>query len=189
MLTFSRSIAAVAALGFAAAACGSSDSAESEAASTVAATVATADTTGAAIWAHLQQSNYQTEWQLWPDKGTFYTGQQPHGMLLTTYLNSVAYEALASGAATMPTGAIVVKENYMPDSTLAAVTTMYKVPGYNAEHADWFFTKHLASGVLDTMPNGMDMEGRLPGCQNCHLGMQSNDYLFTGTLGTDGGGR
>ena len=33
------------------------------------------------------------------------------------------------------------------------------------------------------MPNGMDMEGRLPGCQNCHLGVRANDYLFTGQLG------
>ena len=185
MLTFSRSIAAAAALGFAAAACGSSESAESD----VAATVAAADTTGAAMWAHLQESNYETAWQLWPEKGRLYTGQMPHGMLLTTYLNSVAYEALTGGAATMPAGAIVVKQNYMPDSTLAAVTTMYKVAGYNPDHADWFFTKHLASGVLDTMPNGMGMEGRLPGCQNCHVGRQSNDYLFTGTLGGGGGGR
>ncbi len=178
-----RSVATVAFLGVLIVGCGPSDG-EGDAQ----AAVTSADTTGAAIWAHLQGSNYQTEWQLWPGKGRLYTGQIPHGMLLTTYVNSVASEALASGAATMPAGAIVVKENYMPDSTLAAVTTMYKVTGYNAEHSDWFFTKHLASGVLDTMPNGMDMEGRLPGCQNCHLGMQSNDYLFTGTLGGGGGG-
>ena len=176
-----RSVATVASLGVLIAACSSSDSEEDAQAA-----VTSADTTGAAIWAHIQESNYQTEWQLWPEKGRLYTGQEPHGMLLTTYLNSVAHEALTSGAATMPAGAIIVKENYMPDSTLAAVTTMYKVTGYNAEHSDWFFTKHLASGVLDTMPNGMDMEGRLPGCQNCHLGMRDNDYLFTGQLG--GGG-
>ena len=52
-------------------------------------------------------------------------------MLLTTYLNDVALQALSSGASRMAPGAIVVKENYMPDSTLAAVTTMFKVEGYN----------------------------------------------------------
>ncbi len=175
-----RSVAVTIGLAVVAAACGTSeggDTAETEAA------VTAPDTTGAAIWAHLQESNYDTEWQLWPEKGRLYTGQEPHGMLLTTYLNGIAYQALNRGAAQMPAGAIVVKENYTPDSTLAAVTTMFKVAGYNAEHNDWFFTKHLANGQLDTMPNGMEMEGRLPGCQNCHMGVQANDYLFTGPLG------
>ncbi len=148
--------------------------------------VAEADTTGAAIWAHLQESDYQSTWTLWPGKGELYTGQEPHGMLLTTYLNDVALQALTSRASLMPPGAIIVKENYRPDSTLAAVTTMFKVAGYNPEVNDWFFTKHLPSGELDRTPSGMAMEGRLPGCTNCHLAMQTNDYLFTSQLG--GGG-
>lgn len=141
------------------------------------------DTTGAALWAHLQQAKYRENWALWPGKGRLYKGQEPHGMLLTTYLNPAAKRALDGDAERMPAGAIVVKENYMPDSTLAAVTVMYKVRGYNADHNDWFFTKHLPSGELDKMPNGMAMQGRLPGCQNCHGGVKANDYIFTGKLG------
>lgn len=156
-------------------------------ASTTAVTAAAPDTTGASMWAYLQAANYGSSWDLWPGKGRLYPGNQPHGMLLTTYMNDVAMGAVASHTGTMPAGAIIVKENYMPDSTLAAVTVMFKVPGYNADHADWFFTKHLPSGQLDTMPNGMAMEGRLPGCQNCHMGVAANDYLFTGSLSTDGG--
>lgn len=110
-------------------------------------------------------------------------GQEPHGALLTTYLNQVAKRALDARTGRTPAGAIIVKENYMPDSTLAAVTVMYKVAGYNSEHNDWFFTKHLPSGTLDTMPNGMRMQGRLPGCQSCHGGVSANDYIFTGPLG------
>ena len=140
------------------------------------------DTTGAAIWAHIQGADYRTNWNLWPDKGQFYAGGEPHGMLLTTYMNDAALGALDARAGVMPEGAVLIKENYMPDSTLAAVTVMYKRSGYNGEHNDWFFTKHRPSGVLDTMPNGMDMEGRLPGCQACHLGVKANDYLFTGSL-------
>ena len=140
------------------------------------------DTTGAAMWAHIQGVDYRANWTLWPEKGQLYVGGEPHGMLLTTYMNDVALEALNAQAGSMPDGAIVIKENYMPDSTFAAVTVMYKRSGYNAEHNDWFFTKHLPSGVLDTMPNGMDMEGRLPGCQNCHLGVKANDYLFTAPI-------
>ena len=62
----------------------------------------------------------------------------------------------------MAPGAIIVKENYMPDGTLAAVTTMFKVRGYKPDVNDWFFTKHLPSGELDRAPTGMAMEGRLP---------------------------
>ena len=162
---------------------GSAEEQASEAPAAAAAQSAPApDTTGAAIWAHLQGVNYTETFHLWPDKGELYQGTQPHGALLTTYLNDVAFEALNGDGAVMPAGAMVVKENYMPDSTLAAITTMFKVPGYNADHADWFFTKHLASGELDKMPNDMAMEGRLPGCQNCHIAKSNNDYLFTGVM-------
>ena len=166
--------------------CGPSDApgeGEEAAPTLQASAVAGADTTGAAVWAHLQESDYRSTWTLWPEKGELYAGQEPHGMLLTTYLNDVALQSLSSGASSMAPGAIVVKENYMPDSTLAAVTTMFKVEGYNPDVNDWFFTKHLASGELDRTPDGMAMEGRLPGCTNCHRAMQTNDYLFTDQLG------
>ena len=141
------------------------------------------DTTGAAVWAHLQDADYQENWQLWPDKGELYTGQEPHGMLLTTYLNDVAYAALTGTATAMPEGAVIVKENYTPDSTLAAVTVMYKASaGYNSDHNDWFFTKHLPDGMLDQSPDGMPLEGRLDGCQSCHRAQAANDYLFTSAL-------
>jgi len=152
----------------------------------VAAVAAQPDTTGAAMWAYLQEVGYQSNWQPWPGKGELYSGQEPHGMLLTTYLNDVAAGALTAQVGSMPEGAIVVKENYMPDSTLAAVTVMYKRSGYNPEHNDWFFTKHLPSGELDQTSTGMPMEGRLAGCQNCHGGVSANDYIFTGSLGEEG---
>ena len=173
-------------IGFAALAaggCGPSDEPEAEPTPQASVVAEEADTTGAAIWAHLQASDYRNTWTLWPGKGELYTGQEPHGMLLTTYLNHVALEALSSKASRMAPGAIVVKENYMPDSTLVAVTTMFKAGGYNPDVNDWFFTKHLAGGELDRTPDGMAMEGRLPGCTNCHRAMQTNDYLFTGRLG------
>ena len=144
------------------------------------------DTTGAAIWAYLQEEDYRENWSLWPGTEALYKGNQPHGMLLTTYVNDVALRALGSGASQMPDGAIVVKENYMPNKELAAITVMFKRQGYNGDHNDWFFSKHLPSGDLDKMEmNGMTMpmEGRLPGCQNCHLAKKDNDYLYTGALG------
>lgn len=167
--------------------CGGPDRAEvgeggAEEAAVPAATGAAPDTTGAALWAHIQNADYAANWARWPGTEALYAGNDPHGMLLTTYVNEVANAAITTRAGSMPAGAIIVKENYMPDSTLAAVTVMYKRSGYNAEHNDWFFTKHLPTGELDTMPNGMAMEGRLMGCQNCHMAQRANDYVFTGSL-------
>ncbi len=165
-------------------ACSKSESSDNESTeSSISAAAAQPDTTGAAMWAYLQEVAYRSNWQLWPDKGELYTGQEPHGMLLTTYVNDAALGAVTTKAGSMPDGAIIIKENYMPDSTLAAVTVMYKRSGYNAEHNDWFFTKHLPSGELDQTPNGMPMEGRLPGCQACHGTVRANDYIFTSPLG------
>lgn len=137
------------------------------------------DTTGAAVWAYLKRVNYQKNWQTWPGKGKLYKGQEPHGMLLTTYLNDVAYDALTNKAGRFSPGAIIVKENYMPDSTLAAVTTMYKVAGYNPEAGNWFWVKHLADGSVDM--NGM-AQGRVAMCISCHGAKKDNDYIFTGAL-------
>ncbi len=156
-------------------------SAESPASSATAqpASAPAPDTTGAALWAHLQGEGYQDSWEFWPGKGELYDGGEPHGMKLTMYVNAAALDALHGGAEQMPEGAIVVKENYMPDGTLAAITTMYKRAGYNPEHADWFFVKYLPDGTLDQAPNGMALEGRLPGCQGCHIARAGNDYLFS----------
>ncbi len=134
--------------------------------------IAQADTTAEGIWAHLREADYQNSWRRWPGTEQLYTGVEPHGMLLTTYVNDLAYDALTNGAATMPEGAIIVKENYMPDRTFAAVTTMYKVRGYNPDHQDWFFAKHDPQGVVDVF-------GRDPMCQACHSSAPGADYLYT----------
>ncbi|NND70466.1 MAG: hypothetical protein HKN43_02700 [Rhodothermales bacterium] len=140
------------------------------------------DTTGAAVWAYIQDADYQNTWTSWPGKGSLYTGQQPHGALLTTYLNDVAAEALASKSGSMPDGAIIVKENYMPDENLAAVTVMHKVQDYNPAEGNWFYSKHLPDGALDQMPNGMGMQGKVPGCIGCHRAQSANDFIFTSSL-------
>lgn len=140
------------------------------------------DTTGADVWHYLQASNYREGWSTWPDKGELYTGGEPHGALLTTYLNRTALNAVSTRAGSIPVNGIVVKENYTPDSTLAAVTVMYKVEGYNPENADWWFAKFMPDGSLDTMPDGTPMEGRVPGCTECHGSVRDNDFIFTAPL-------
>jgi hypothetical protein len=92
-------------------------------------------------------------------------------MLLTTYLNELALSAIEGGTE-LPGGAIVVKENFMPDSSLAAITVMHKVPGYAPEAGDWFWAKYLPDGTAEAA-------GRVAGCTGCHGANADADYLLT----------
>lgn len=138
------------------------------------------DTTVEAVWSHLQQQDYES-WDHFPGKGELYGGGEPHGALLTTYVNDAARRGLEGGSpVSIPVGGMVVKENYMPDSTLAAVTVMYKVEGFNPDHNDWWFLKRSADGTVDA-------SHRVEGCQNCHGGARDNDYILTPVETSAGG--
>ncbi len=137
------------------------------------------EASGSALWAYLQGADYQANWQLWPGTAEKYEGTEPHGMLLTTYVNDLGYDAITTAAGTMPASAIIVKENYMPDGTLAAITTMYKFEGYNPEAGDWHWVEFLPDGSVDM--DGM-LQGKVEMCIGCHGAKADNDYVFTGSL-------
>jgi hypothetical protein len=132
-----------------------------------------------AVWQHLVASDYQS-WSLWPGKVEQYQGGEPHGMLLTTYVNDLALDALTNGAGRMPAGAIIVKENFMGDGTHAATTVMYKAEGFDPAHNDWWWLKRDADGTIaaEGGPDGMAQM-----CIACHMGKTDNDYIFTSELG------
>ena len=104
---------------------------------------------GAALWTQMKKADYIKKWQMWPGQSAFYPGKEPHGMLLTTYVNQPALRAIVEMQGKMPCGSIIVKENYMPDKKLAALTVMYKVKGYNPEGGDWFWVKYSPNGKVD----------------------------------------
>ena len=134
---------------------------------------ASPDTTDAAVWAHLQEVDYRANWDLWPGTSELYAGTEPHGMLLTTYANATASAALADDMVNdLPEGSVIVKENYMPDSTFAAATVMMKVDGYNPDHDDWLFAKYQPDGTVDAF-------GRAQGCQSCHQQAEGGNYIYT----------
>ena len=141
------------------------------------------DPDAGAVWQHLVASDY-TSWSLWPGKGERYPGSEPHGMLLTTYINDLALDALTNGAGSMPVGAIIVKENFMGDGTHAATTVMYKAGGFDPAHNDWWWLKRDADGTIaaEGGPGGMAQM-----CIACHMGKTDNDYIFTSELGVAGG--
>lgn len=131
--------------------------------------------TGKDLWDYLAKVKYRKSFALWPGKGKLYKGTEPHGALLTTYVNKPALAAIKGKKGTMPADSIVVKENYMPDRKLAAITVMYKVAGFNPEAADWFWAKYTPDGKVEK-------EGKVGGCIGCHGKANGNDFLFTGEL-------
>ncbi|MEX0960187.1 MAG: cytochrome P460 family protein [Burkholderiales bacterium] len=130
---------------------------------------------GNAIWGQMQNADYSRNWAMWPGTQALYKGNEPHGMLLTTYVNQPALDAIRNKAGTMPDGALVIKENYMPDGKLAAITVMYKAKNYNPSDGDWYWVKYGPDG-------GIEAEGKEPMCIACHSAVKNNDYLYTGPV-------
>ncbi len=130
-----------------------------------------------ALWDMMQSDKYQETWALYPGKGKFYKGQEPHGMLLTTYVNTAADEGLKSGAKELPKGSILIKENYKPDKTLAAITVMDKT-GDGKD--DWFWVKYTPDGSV-AKKGEMSLAGKPGGCIGCHAASTSGIHnIMTG---------
>ncbi len=133
------------------------------------------ETTAESVWNFLEEQDYARTWAMWPGKDEFYEGTEPHGMLLTTYVDPVALaslETMGENGGQLPHGATIVKENYTPDRELDSITVMFKASeGYAPAHNNWFWMKRLADGTVEA-------SGAVEGCQNCHA-KSDNDYLMT----------
>ncbi len=132
-------------------------------------------TDGKALIQYITKKSDYTSWPLFPGKGKLYKGTHPHGAFLTTYVSSDALKAINANKGTLPSGAIIVKENYSPEKKLAAVTVMYRKSGYNPDAGDWFWLKYKANGEIEK-------QGKVAGCINCHKAVQGNDWIFTGPV-------
>ncbi|TAL24954.1 MAG: hypothetical protein EPN94_06195 [Nitrospirae bacterium] len=114
-----------------------------------------------------------TEWELWPKKGKFYEGAEPHGAPLTTFVNDAAFHSIFEKKG-MADGSIIVKEN-IADKKSVTLTVMYKIKGYNPDAGDWFWAKYNPDGKVEA-------SGKVKGCIDCHSKMKDNDYIFTGKV-------
>ena len=121
---------------------------------------------------YISSENPYTNWSLWPGKKKLYSGTQPHGAFLTTYVNDIALEALKTGRGEFPQGSIIVKENYSKEKKLGAVTVMFKVEGYNLDAGNWYWLKYQPDGPVEA-------EGKVDSCINCHRAKMAADWVFT----------
>lgn len=134
----------------------------------------------AKLWSSIQADKYQETWALWPGKTKLYKGAHPHGALLTTYINGTAANALKAGAKEMPKGSVIIKENYMPDAKLAAITVMDKT-GDGKD--DYFWVKYNPDGTVavkevekDGKKMSVTLAGKPKGCLGCHAASVSGIY-------------
>ena len=131
------------------------------------------------LWNFITETSPYTEWSYWPDYEGYQPGKSPHGAILRVFVDEHGMANIADDMkSSMDNGVVIVKENFMPDTTLAALTVMYKVEGFNPEVGDWFWAKYSPDGTVAA-------SGTPGGCIGCHGGVASNDYLFTGNVGGD----
>ncbi len=120
-------------------------------------------------------------WPSYPGFEGWQNGRSPHGKVLRYYINGVA----AANPADPGYGSIIVKENFMDrdEATLAAITVMKRIRGYDPEDHDWFWVKFGPNGEVMKNPAGMALAGRVAkgmskGCIACHTNAGGNDFLF-----------
>jgi len=126
------------------------------------------------LYEYIMKSEPYQKWDLWPGKGKLYKGREPHGALLTTYVNNTARFSIKDKKG-MADDSIIVKENYSPDKKLMALTVMYKIKGYNPDAGDWFWAKYSPDGKVEA-------SGKVKGCIDCHSKNKDNDFIFTGAV-------
>ena len=128
------------------------------------------------LWKYLESVCYD-QWSPAGDRGDFRESDEPHGALVKTYMNRLA----AGNPKTLPSGSMVIKENYSPDKKLMAITLMYKQKGFNPEAGDWYWVKFMPNGKvaqMDTPRGKMNIAGKAKGCIECHSGADGGDYSF-----------
>ncbi|MGB7292408.1 MAG: hypothetical protein WBD99_09565 [Thermodesulfobacteriota bacterium] len=128
------------------------------------------------LWKLMKTENYRDRWNMWPGKETLYKGSDPHGALLTTYINAIGYEAVVKREKQLPPGTIIAMENYMEDKTLEAITVMYNLVPFDPEHENWFWVKFAPDGKPVKMERDGEtiiLAGKVAECIECHSASSS----------------
>jgi hypothetical protein len=130
---------------------------------------------GQALLDHITKTDPYAKWDLMPGTTRMRQGREPHGALQNVYVNKAALKAITDKAGAMPDGAIIVKENYMPDQKLGSVTVLYKKKGFNPEAGDYMWLKYGADKKILA-------QGKPAPCIGCHAQAKANDYVILAPL-------
>lgn len=128
------------------------------------------------FWKLLTNQDYRFTWHFIPGKPMgFYKGTEPHGAVLRTFVNDIAFDAIQAKNGKYPVGSIIAKDNHMPDAKLAAITVMVKMqPGYDPANGDWFWAKYNPNGKYASGD-----VGKATMCIGCHAKVKDQDYVYS----------
>ena len=147
--------------------------------------------TASSTWKLINDQSYAFTWHYEPGSPPgFYKGSPPHGKVLRTFYNNIAFDATQTRSGTFPLGSVLVKENHLSQRKLSeskgviknftpnlkSVTVMVKMPsGYNPKAGDWFWAKYQPDGTVV-------VAGKVESCAACHAQRAKNDYVFDAQL-------
>lgn len=127
------------------------------------------------LWEYMIVENPYQNYPTWPGKEGFYESTMPPGNILKLYVNDLALDTIVNKRGVFPDGALLIKENYTDDRKVFLITIMYKAKGFNPAGHDWYWVKYKPDGEVR-------LEGKVDACITCHVGVASNDYVFTGSI-------
>ena len=124
------------------------------------------------------------DYKMWLVKSDMVPGKSPHGAFVQLYYNMVSVDGKPYH--------VIIKENFMPNKKLAALTVMIqREAGYDSDNNNWFWVKYDPDGSIGKNDQGMALAGRVAkgmdmGCIACHKAASDNDYIFINDAGTYG---
>lgn len=132
-----------------------------------------AEPTATALFESIAVTDSFRQWAQFPDAQGTLDSNLPHGPMSRVYINDVVADALGAMSGTLPNDSIIVKENIGedPSVTEAALTVMWKVPGFDPDNNDWFWANMSLDGTVVA-------EGAVEGCIACHGRARGNDFVF-----------
>ncbi len=127
----------------------------------------------AALFTRVTETDPFDQWGHFSDVDDPLESAPPHGPQSRVFINDVVAAALSDFTGQLPADSIIVKQNIGEDTavTEAALTIMWKVPGFDPDNNDWFWANISLGGDVRA-------EGQIDGCIACHGAVRSNDFVF-----------
>jgi hypothetical protein len=129
------------------------------------------------LWSYLERTKYRY-WSPGPgETDGFYNAQDPHGPFAKKYLNRKA----AGRPDELPSGSILVMENYSPERTLNAITVMFRIEDSNPDASDWYWVAYNPDGSVARTSKDtgkQQVAGAVESCISCHQRAAGNDFVF-----------
>lgn len=101
--------------------------------------------------------------------------ENPHSTVSRTYANEVA----AKDPVNLPSGSILVREDYDDKRKRQSVSVLYRVKDYDKEHSNWYYLRFTETGSVVKGKDNKALAGKVTSCIDCHAKAGGKDYVFS----------